>query len=208
MNFLIADDHAIVRKGLSLIICEEFVDANIYEASNSSETLNLIKKKSFDAILLDISMPGQNGLEILKQIRDMNIKTPILILSVYPEDQYAARVLKAGASGYLNKDTATAELITAIKKVLAGKKYISSSFAEKLAEGINIDSNKPLHDLLSDREMQVFQLLAAGKTVGEIAENIFLSVNTVSTYRTRILEKLGLNNNAEIMKYALDNNIL
>lgn len=208
MNFLIADDHAIVRKGLSQIICEEFVDANISEASNSNETLNFIKKKSFDVILLDISMPGQNGLEILKQLRDMNIKTPVLILSVYPEDQYAARVLKAGASGYLNKDTATSELITAIKKVLAGKKYISSSFAEKLAEGINIDSTKPLHDLLSDREMQVFQLLAAGKTVGEIAENIFLSVNTVSTYRTRILEKLGLNNNAEIMKYALDNNIL
>ena len=153
-------------------------------------------------------MPGQNGLEILKQIRDNGIKTPILILSVYPEDQYAARVLKAGASGYLNKDTATEELIKAIKKVISGKKYISSSFAEKLADGLDIISQKPLHESLSDREMQVFQQLAAGNTVGEIADKIFLSVNTISTYRSRILEKLGLNNNAELMKYAIDNNLL
>ena len=208
MKFLIADDHAIVRKGLSQLIREEFNEAQISEASSSSEVFNLVKNYMWDAILLDISMPGQNGLEILKQIRDNGIKTPILILSVYPEDQYAARVLKAGASGYLNKDTATEELIKAIKKVISGKKYISSSFAEKLADGLDIISQKPLHESLSDREMQVFQQLAAGNTVGEIADKIFLSVNTISTYRSRILEKLGLNNNAELMKYAIDNNLL
>lgn len=208
MNFLIGDDHAIVRKGLSDLLREKYIVCKITEAANSSEVLTQIKNNTFDVILLDISMPGQNGLEVLKHIRDFGIKTPVLMLSVYPEDQYAARVLKAGASGYLNKDSSTDELIKAIEKVLAGKKYISSSFAEKLAEGIDVISQKPLHETLSDREMQVLQLLAQGNTVGEIAEKVFLSVNTVSTYRTRILEKLKLKNNAEIMRYAIDSNLI
>ena len=207
MNVLIADDHAIVRKGLIQLLREEYPAAKITECSNSAEVHEKAKTKIWDFILLDISMPGRNGVDILKQLRGDGIKAPVLMLSMHPEDQYALRVLKAGASGFLNKESATEELITAVRKVLSGKKYISNSLAEKLAEGAG-DSNKPLHELLSDREMQVFQLLASGKSVSEVADEISLSVNTISTYRTRILEKLKLSNNAEITRYALDNNLI
>jgi len=207
MNVLIADDHAIVRKGLIQLLREEYPAAKITECSNSAEVHEKAKTKIWDFILLDISMPDRNGVDILKQLRSDGIKAPVLMLSMHPEDQYALRVLKAGASGFLNKEGATEELITAVRKVLSGKKYISNSLAEKLAEGAG-DSNKPLHELLSDREMQVFQLLASGKSVSEVADEISLSVNTISTYRTRILEKLKLSNNAEITRYALDNNLI
>jgi DNA-binding NarL/FixJ family response regulator len=208
MKFLIADDHAIVRKGLAQLLREEFSDAEIQEASNSNEIIEKAKSGIWDIILMDISMPGRNGLETLKQIRDMGVKAPVLVISMHPEEQYAVRVIKAGASGFLNKDSATEELIAAVHKVLLGKKYISATLAEKLAEGIDSSSQKPAHELLSDREMQVFQLLASGKTVGEIADEISLSVNTISTYRARILEKLRLNNNAELTRYALDNGLV
>ncbi|HLP49888.1 MAG TPA: response regulator transcription factor [Chitinophagales bacterium] len=206
MNILIADDHAIVRKGLIQLLCEEFHTANITEASNSAEVCDKARGKIWDIILLDISMPGRNGLDVLKQLRTEGVKAPILMLSMHPEDQYALRVLKAGASGFLNKDSATEELVAAVHKVLSGRKYISASLAEKLAEGADV-SEKPAHELLSDREMQVFQLIAAGKTVSEVADIISLSVNTISTYRTRILEKLSLANNAEIARYAMDHNL-
>jgi two-component system invasion response regulator UvrY len=208
MRVLIADDHAIVRKGLAYLLREEFPDAEIHEASNGSEVLEKVQNGIWDAILIDISMPGRNGLEILKQIRDFGIKAPVLVISMYPEEQYAVRVLKAGASGFLNKDTATEELITAFHKVLSGKKYISASLAEKLAEGFDTTMAKPINELLSDREMQVLQLIATGKSVGTIAEEISLSVNTISTYRTRILEKLNLTNNAELMRCAIDNGLV
>ncbi|MES2591009.1 MAG: response regulator transcription factor [Bacteroidota bacterium] len=208
MRVLIADDHAIVRKGLAQLIREEFQDSEIIEASNSLEVLEKIKIGIWDAILIDISMPGRNGLETLKQIRDFSIKAPILVISMHPEEQYAVRVLKAGASGFLNKDSATDELIIAIQKVLSGKKYISASLAEKLAERFENFSEKPLNELLSDRELQVLQLIAAGKAVGTIADELTLSVNTISTYRTRILEKLNLSNNAELMRYAIDNGLV
>ncbi|HTA63031.1 MAG TPA: response regulator transcription factor [Bacteroidia bacterium] len=208
MRVLIADDHAIVRKGLAHLIHEEFSDTEIIEASNGTEVLEKVKNGIYDAILIDISMPGRNGLEILKQIRDFGIKAPVLVISMHPEDQYAVRVLKAGASGFLNKDTATEELITAIHKVLSGKKYVSASLAEKMAEGYDTSVSKPINELLSDREMQVLQLIASGKTVGAIAEEISLSVNTISTYRTRILEKLNLANNAELMRCAIDNGLV
>ncbi|HXD94713.1 MAG TPA: response regulator transcription factor [Bacteroidia bacterium] len=208
MRVLIADDHAIVRKGLAYLLREEFPDAEIHEASNGSEVLERVQNGIWDAILIDISMPGRNGLEILKQIRDFGIKAPVLVISMYPEEQYAVRVLKAGASGFLNKDTATEELITAFHKVLSGKKYISTSMAEKLAEGFDTTMAKPINELLSDREMQVLQLIATGKSVGTIAEEISLSVNTISTYRTRILEKLNLTNNAELMRCAIDNGLV
>jgi DNA-binding NarL/FixJ family response regulator len=149
-------------------------------------------------------MPGRNGIETLKQIRANGIKAPILMLSMHSEDQYAVRVLKAGASGFLNKETATEELLAAIKRVLEGRKYITPFVAEKLA---STEIEKPLHELLSDREMQVLQFIASGKTVSEIAEEISLSVNTISTYRTRILEKLQLHNNAELTRYAIDHNL-
>ena len=208
MNILIADDHAIVRKGLSQIIREEFSFAEITEAINSLEVFEKIKEKKWDIILLDISMPGRNGVEILKQLRVNDAATPILMLSMHPEEQYALRVLKAGACGYLCKESATDELIIAMKKVISGKKYITLSLAEKLIETSSDLSAESLHKKLSDREMQVLQLLAKGKPVSEIGQEISLSVNTISTYRARILEKLGLTNNAEIMHYAIDNNLM
>lgn len=208
LNILIADDHAIVRKGLVQLIREEYPFAQITETSNSAEVFEVLNSHIWDFILLDISMPGRSGVEVLKQIRSMGIKAPILMLSMHPEDQYAIRVLKAGASGFLNKDSATEELIIAMERMLSGRKYITSSLAEKLVD-LGFDaSNKAPHELLSDREMQVFQLLASGKTVTEIAEDISLSVNTISTYRARVLEKLHLHNNSDITRYALENGFL
>jgi DNA-binding NarL/FixJ family response regulator len=208
MKFLIIDDHAIVRKGLSQLLKEEFPSAEVSEVSDSSEVYEKVKSKIWDVILLDISMPGRNGMDVLKQLRADNIKAPVLMLSVHPEDQYALRALKAGASGFLNKGSANEELIGAVHKVLAGRKYISASLAEKLAEGAGEINEKPLHELLSDREMQVLQLISSGKTVSEIADEISLSVNTISTYRNRILEKLSLNNNAELTRYAIDHSLV
>jgi two-component system, NarL family, invasion response regulator UvrY len=205
MKFLIADDHAIVRKGLVQILLEEFPFAQIKEVSNSNQILEEVNRQAWDVIMMDISMPGRNGIETLKQIRSNGIRTPVLMLSMHPEDQYAVRVLRAGASGFLNKETATDELLVAVRKVLEGRKYITPYVAEKLASG-EFDE-KPLHDMLSDREMQVLQLIASGRTVSEIAIEISLSVNTISTYRTRILEKLNLNNNAELTRYAIDHNL-
>lgn len=207
MKFLIADDHAIVRKGLAQILCEEFPAATVTEVANSNEVLDEVRKHIWDVILLDISMPGRNGIETLKQIRTEGIKAPILMLSMHPEDQYAVRVLRAGASGFLNKESATDELLAAVRKVLSGKKYISAAVAEKLAETASGEGEKPAHELLSDREMQVMQLIASGKTVSEIGDELSLSVNTISTYRTRLLEKLNLSNNAELTRYAIDNKL-
>jgi two-component system invasion response regulator UvrY len=208
MKILIVDDHAIVRKGLVQLLHEEFPGSQVVEVANSHEALKEIRKQIWDVILLDISMPGRNGIEILKQIKAEGINAPVLMLSMHPEEQYAIRALKAGASGFVNKESATEELLAAIHKVISGRKYISPLVAEKLAETLGEKSNKPAHESLSDREMQVLQLIASGKTVSEIAEEISLSVNTISTYRTRILEKLGLNNNAEITRYAIDNNMV
>lgn len=208
MKFLIADDHAIVRKGLQLLLKEEFPSAEITEVSNSHETLEAVSRHVWDVILMDISMPGRNGIDTLKQLRANGIKAPILMLSVHPEEQYALRSLKAGASGFLNKETATEELLAAVHRVLAGKKYISDALAEKLAETLGDPVSKDAGDVLSDREMQVLQLIAGGTTVSQIAAQLSLSVNTISTYRARLLEKLNLNNNAELTRYALDNKII
>ena len=208
MRFLIADDHAIVRKGLVQLLREEFPSAEIAEVANSNEVLLAVNESKWNVILMDISMPKRNGIETIKQIRSDGVDTPVLVLSMHPEDQYAVRVLKAGASGFLNKESAPEELLIAIHKVLSGRKYISSSVAEKLAESVDEGREKSPHELLSDREMQVLQRIASGKTVSEIAEEISLSVNTISTYRTRILDKLSLGNNAELTRYAFDNNLV
>ena len=208
MNIFIADDHAILRKGLVHLMKEEFPFSEVTEAHDGLEIYEKIKGKIWDIILLDISMPGRNGLEILKQLRAEGVKAPVLMLSIHREEQYAVRALKAGASGFLNKDSATKELISAIHKVISGRKYVSASLAERLAEGAVDGFDKPLHELLSDREMQVLQLIASGKPVSEIGEEIHLSVKTISTYRARILEKLGLNNNAELTRYAFDNGLV
>ncbi len=207
MKFLVADDHAVVRKGLVQILIEGFPSAEVVEVSNSQQVLEKVRSGKPDVLLMDISMPGRNGLETLKQLRTEGFKMPVLMLSMHPEEQYAVRVLKAGASGFLNKETATEELLAAVQKVLSGRKYISAAVAEQLAE-LSGTGDKPAHELLSDREMQVLQHIASGKTVSEIALEISLSVNTISTYRTRILEKLNLNNNAEVTRYAFDNNLV
>ena len=208
MKILIADDHAIVRKGLIELLREEFPVLTIFEAVNSQQTLDILAKDSMDVIMLDISMPGRNGLETLKQIRANGVKSPVLMLSMHPEDQYAIRSLKAGASGFINKETATEELLTAVHRIIKGRKYISASVAEKLAQAAETGSSDSAHESLSDREMQVLQKIASGKTVSEIADELCLSVNTISTYRARLLEKLALNNNAGLTRYAMDHELI
>jgi DNA-binding NarL/FixJ family response regulator len=204
---LIADDHAIVRKGLRQIL-EENSDITVTaEAVNGQDVLEKMRNGSFDLVLLDISMPGRNGLDVLKDIKASHPGLPVLMLSMYPEEQYAVRALKSGASGYLTKESAPDELMEAVKKVIKGGKYISSSLAEKLAMDLTGGSINP-HEMLSDREFQVMAMIASGKAVKEIADELSLSVKTISTYRTRVLEKMNMHNNAEITRYAIENRLV
>jgi two-component system, NarL family, invasion response regulator UvrY len=208
MKILIADDHALLRKGLIRILQDRYVDSSIYEASGEHDIFPLLRTMQFDVVILDISMPGRGGIDILKDIRSMGLKVPVLILSMHPEEQYAVRVLKSGASGYLNKDSAPELLIEAIETILSGKKYISEGVSQQLAADAFTNSSSIKHDLLSDREMQVLVEIASGKSTGEIAEQLSLSVNTISTYRARVLEKLELTSNAAITRYAIENHLI
>jgi DNA-binding NarL/FixJ family response regulator len=208
MKILLADDHAVVRKGLKQILADEFKRAIFGEARNATEALDLIWKEHWDVVVLDITMPGRSGLEVLREIKRHKPRTPVLVLSMHPENQFAVRVLKRGASGYMTKESAPDELVGAIRKVLAGGRYVSTSLAEKLANYVSDDAQKPPQELLSDREFQVLRLIAAGKIVSEIAKELSLSVKTISTYRTRILEKMGLRNNAELMHYAMQHQLV
>ncbi len=208
IKILIADDHPIVRAGFKQVIADTPDMLVADEAGNGQEVLNLIGKKDYDLVLLDISMPGRSGLEILKDLKSEKPKLPVLILSIYPEEQYAVRALRAGASGYMTKASAANELIAAIRKISAGGKYISASLAEKLAFYLDGDAIRPLHETLSDREYQVMLMIASGKTVTEIADELCLSVKTISTYRTHILEKMKMKNNAEITLYAVQNKLV
>jgi two-component system invasion response regulator UvrY len=207
-RFLIADDHAVVRRGLRQIILEEIPGSEVGEAQNAAEALNLVRKETWDAAILDISMPGGSGLDLIKDVRLLSPRLPLLVLSMYPEDQFAVRVLKAGANGYLTKESASDQLIVALHKVISGGTYVSPSLAESLVFGLRVDSSRPPHELLSDREFQVMRMLASGETPTKVAEELFLSVKTVSTYRTRILEKLQLKTSAELTRYAIDNNLV
>jgi two-component system, NarL family, invasion response regulator UvrY len=207
MRILVADDHTIVRKGIVQLLMEQYPHAEITEASSGQEALQHVMDSTWNIILLDVSMPGRNGIEILKQIRSLHIHTPVLMLSMHPEEQYAIRALKAGASGFLNKERTTEELFDAIYRILLGKKYITASLAEAMAENLGVMHDRPLHEVLSDRELHVFQLLASGKTVSAIADELSLNINTISTYRARILQKLALQNNAELMRYAVENGL-
>jgi two-component system invasion response regulator UvrY len=208
IRILIADDHPIVREGYKKILSDtpDMIVAD--EAENGQEVLNYIRKKNYDLILLDISMPGRSGLEILKELKNERPRLPVLILSIYPEEQYAVRAFRAGASGYLTKASAPNELISAIRKISQGGRYISSSLAEQLTYYLDADADKPLHETLSDREYQVMLMIASGKTVSEIAGELFLSVKTISTYRSHILEKMKMKNNAEITLYAVRNKLV
>jgi len=208
IKLLIADDHPIVREGLKQIIRNAPDIVISGEANDGIEVLNEIKKENYDVILLDISMPKKNGIEILDEIRKEKIKPRILILSIHSEEQYAIRALKAGAYGYLTKDSAPNELISAIKKISIGKKYVSPSLTEKLLDNLEVSLDKPPHEALSSREYQIMLLLASGKRVTEIATELFLNVKTVSTYKTRILKKMKMKNTFEIIYYAIKNRLI
>ncbi|HVT87079.1 MAG TPA: response regulator transcription factor [Chitinophagaceae bacterium] len=208
IKVLLADDHAIVRKGLAQLILEEYPTAKVGEVGDAETLVAEVIRDEWDVVICDMNMPGRSGLDALSQIKQTNPKLPVLILSMYPEDQYALRVLKAGASGYLGKETVHEELIKAIQTVLLGRKYITPDVAEKLADSFNIDSEKQPHELLSDREFDVFKLLASGKSVSEIAEQLALSVTTISTYRSRIMDKMNMRSNAELARYAIENKII
>src|SRR5919198_661073 len=203
MRVLICDDHPIVRKGLRQILEQEQASVTIGEAASAPEAVDLARKKPWDIVVIDITMPGRSGLELLKDLKRERPNIPVLVLSVHPADQYAVRVLRAGASGYLTKESAPEELLTAIRQILRGGRYISPSVGETLAADLGRPADEATHHGLSDREFEIMRLLTSGKRVSEIAEELCLSVKTVSTYRTRILEKLGLRTTGEIMRYAL-----
>jgi two-component system invasion response regulator UvrY len=205
MNILIADDHELVRSGLTRLVAEEYPSANIQEVPNGTQSEKMGRTQKWDLIIMDMSMPDKTGLDVLKQLRSESVKTPVLILSMHPENQYALRVLKAGGNGYITKDCPRAEFLNAVKIILSGKKYISQNIAEKLASRFDNDLGKEQHELISDRELQVLKFIASGKTVSEIAQELSLSVATISTYRSRLLEKMDMKNNAELTLYAINN---
>lgn len=208
LKIIIADDHAIVRNGLKLLLAGEADMEPVGEAKDAAELLELIHKQSCDVVVLDISMPGRSGLEVLKELKSKQPHLAVLILTMHPEDQYAVRALRAGADGYVTKDSAPAELIQAIRRIAAGGKYVTPAVAERLAAYLGTEAGKPLHASLSDREYEVLRNIASGKTVSEIADALFLSPHTVSTYRARVMEKLKLNNSAELVHYAVTHRLL
>ena len=208
MNILIVDDHPIVRHGLRLLLETRGAAKRVGEAADAAEAMERLREGGWEVMVLDIDLPDRSGLEVLRDAKARWPTLPVLILSIHPENMLAVRLLKSGAAGYLNKDSAPAELVEAVRRVAAGGRYISAAMAQLLAEQIGTDPAREPHERLSEREYQVFRLLAAGKTVGAIAEQLHLSVNTVSTYRARVLEKLGAANNAELMRYAAERRLV
>lgn len=208
MRILIADDHGVVRQGLKQILKDEFSDTEFGEAANSQSAIDLAWKKEWDMVVLDIAMPGRSGLDVLKELKKEKPKLPVLILSAHPEDQFAIRVLRAGADGYMTKETATDNLVLAVKKVLAGGKYVSPQLAERLASDLQSPQKGRSHEQLSDREYEVLCMLGSGKMVKEVAAELSLSVKTISTYRTRILEKMKFGSNAEIVQYVMQHELI
>jgi len=208
LRILIVDDHPIVRQGLKQTLTDAAEIGEIVEAGTPQEALDLVRQGEWDAVILDIGLPGRGGLEVLKDIKREVPKLPVLILSMHSEDQYAVRTVRAGAAGYLTKGAATENLIEAVRKVAAGGRYISPELADRLAIELTVDADRPLHASLSDREFDVLRSIASGQTVGDIADRLSLSVKTVSTYRAHILEKMHLKNNAELMLYVLTNHLL
>jgi two-component system invasion response regulator UvrY len=207
MRILLTDDHAVVRQGLKLILADHFRNAVFGEAPNAGEAINRVSKEKWDVVVLDITMPGRSGGEVLREIKRLRPKLPVLVLSMHPEDQFAVRMLKSGAAGYLTKESAGDELVGAIKKVTTGGRYISASLAERLASYLDIDVQKAPHERLSDREFLILRMIASGKQVSQIARELSLSVKTISTYRARILEKMDMKNNAELTRYAVEQGV-
>lgn len=208
LRILLADDHAVVRRGVKQIIAEAFAQATFGEAQNTHELLDLIGGEPWDIVVLDLNMPGGNGLETLKQIKLIHPLLPVLILTMFPEDQYAVRTIRAGAAGYLNKESAPEELVQAIHKVLLGGKYISAAVADELVLYARNEDDQPLHKQLSDREYQVLCLLASGKEIKEISTELALSAKTISTYRVRLLYKMNMKTTAELTHYAIQNGLV
>ena len=208
MKVLIADDHPVVRHGLKQILNAHSDVVVVGEAKNGNEALDLARNLDWDVAILDYSMPGRSGLELLGEIKREFPQRPVLVLSMHPEELHARRVLKAGGAGYMNKESASEELATAIRKVMGGGKYVSASLAEKLAVELTPDAQKPPHETLSDREYRVMWLLASGKPINRIAKEMFLSPSTISTYRIRILRKLGVGTNAELVHYAVKHQLV
>lgn len=208
VRIIVADDHAIYREGLKQVI-ESTIDMTVVdEAVNGQELLNKVQNNDYDMVILDITMPGRNGLDVLVELKNIRPKLPVLVLSMHPEEQFALRAYKSGASGYLTKSSPSAELLDALYKISQGKKYVSSDLAESLVTGLSDVSQQELQHSLSNREYQVMSLIGSGKTVGKIADELALSVKTVSTYRAHILRKLNMSNNAEITRFVIENNLL
>ena len=208
MKVLIEDDHTIVREGLKRILLEAFPFCEIHDVSDAADLLKKAISEKWDIIISDISMPGQSGIEVLKQIKEHAPLVPVLMLSMHAPEQYAVRSIKAGASGYLTKESAPFELVNAVEKILGGRKYITPQVAEVLAESIEQNVDKAPHEILSDREFEVLKLLASGQSISKIGEALSLSVNTISTYRARIMEKLNIHNNANLVKYAMKHGLI
>jgi DNA-binding NarL/FixJ family response regulator len=207
MKALIADDHAVVRAGLKNILLSVQDINELDEAADGQQVLDLCRKNDYGFIVLDISMPNLNGLDCLATLKEQFPQIPVLMLSIHPEKPFAYRALKMGAAGYLTKDTAMNELITAVNKILSGKKYYSAEFTEQMLQHINDNGDGPLHELLSDREFQIFRFIASGKTPAQIADTLYISSKTIGTYRQRILKKLHLHSTADLIRYAIDNEI-
>lgn len=208
IRILIADDHAIVRAGLRQFIADQTDMSVAGEAATGAETVSLVRAEPYDVVLLDISMPDRNGVDTLKQLKQIRPEMPVLMLSAHAEEQYAVNLLRAGAAGYVGKDSASAQLVSAIRTVARGRKYVSPDLAQQLADGLAGDGDEPLHVRLSQREFQIFCKLAAGMPVSKIANELFLSVKTVSTYRSRVLEKMGMKTNADLTYYAIKNRLI
>lgn len=208
VRIVIADDHAFLREGIKKTIQDEIDMKIVGEASNANDALDIIRELNPDIVIMDISMPGKSGLDVLKDLKSLKNKSRILILSMHPEDRFAIRALKAGASGYLTKESAPDELVKAIRTVLTGRKYVSKALAEKLVDILSEDSDKMPHEQLSDREYEVFIKISSGKKAVEIAAELSISIHTVNTYRARILEKLSMNSNVELTQYAMHNNLI
>lgn len=207
LKILIADDHEIVRRGIKQILLEEFSFVEIGEATDTGSLVEKAHAENWDIIISDLSMPGGGGLEALKQIHNQKPLQRILIISIYPEEQYAVRVIRAGASGFLNKDVATEELVKAIQTILSGRRYIHSSIADKMTDALRNQAGLLPHELLSERELEVMIKLASGQSVSEIAKELSITANTVSTYRSRILEKMDMKSNADLMRYVVENKL-
>ena len=208
MQILIADDHSVVRKGLRLILAEAYPHAQIDEVPDAIDLLKKVAKQAYTVIISDITMPGRSGVEIIREVKEYAPKTPILVLSVHAAEEYAVRAIKAGASGYLTKDSAPDELVKAVEYILRGKRYITPDIAELLADSYGDNFEKAPHEILSDREFEVMKLIAAGKSISDMANMLSLSVNTISTYRARILEKMHMHSNTELIKYAIEQKLV